>query len=1024
MGFLPMIMYAAFLSSVVVLLGPVTITEGGQEQGMRPLVTKRDGHVSFSNVSVEAGLSAISGNFFSWGDVDADGHQDLLIDGKRLMRNKGPPDFRFEDITSSAMLQSRTNSGVFADIDNDGWLDLFCGGGYLSSDHPTVPDVLWRNTGGGRFEDVTEAYGGLSDTYPTAAGGWADLDRNGFVDLYMVNYENGTYQGYADHLWSNTDGRSFVNRSDMVHMNGTVPSYQGRGVSWGDFDNDGWQDAYISNYRIMRNYLFRNEKGRSFSESAEEEGVEGHASTHPVTRDGPYYGHSLGSSWGDLDNDGDLDLWVTNLAHKDPWRGPICDDSYLFENLLSEQGFGFRDRREGSGIEIKTIPGSLGGGDELMVSSSLADYDNDGDLDLFIPQIYGDVSYAYSLLYRNDGGLTFTEVGQEAGVRVWNTYGSAWCDFNEDGRVDLITGGGVWGQNASSADGYMVHLFRNDGASTTSENDWLEVSLEGRSSNRAAIGARVTAKVDTDGDGTFDRSVLREVQGGQGAHGQQDSMALHFGLGEVRGTVDLEVKWPLGRTVMSKDIVRNSVMHLVEPEEEVSISISIGRPSPVGEGVLAALNITNRCDQVLKDIELFVSMVMENGSIGVGTTLDGDLAPGEVAQLSVLIEGAAWEKGSILTAEVTRSFPPVTSGSHGELPFILPTNRPPVAILSGPERAYSGDTVTFSGALSYDQDGRVASYIFDAGDGSLEVVRDVPDINHIYIDEGSYLPSLSVTDDMGSLSEGPSFHRITIEHRTLERPTARIVRVSPESALLGDEVVFEGTESSQSGSSIASYSWVSSLDGPISDERSFSTRALSRGNHTISFTVTDSNGLSSEPDMAFVSIMEMGPPSLFIAIEYPSDGSVIKDDLKARGSAGPSDIIDRVEVRTDDGTWTRTSDHLLPGWNVIMDIRTLEAGSHRLEARAGGGPYLSPVVNVTFIVPEKGNGSDRSGDPDENIHPTDLAIVIIASMVIVTLLSLVLYLWSRERAGRKGGAGDHVVETAILLDEGHDGKRL
>ncbi len=994
---------------------------------VRSSLATRDGPIRFSNVSVEAGLSALNGNFFSWGDVDDDGHQDLLIDGKRLMRNKGPPDFGFEEITAQPMLQSRTNSGVLADMDNDGWLDIFCGGGFLSSDHPTVPDVLWRNLGGGRFEDVTEAYGGLSDTYPTAAAGWSDLDRNGFVDLYMVNYENGTYQGYADHLWSNTDGRSFVNRSDMVQLNGTIPPYQGRGVSWADLDNDGWQDAYVSNYRIMRNFLFRNEKGRSFTESAQELGIEGHASTHPVTRDGPYYGHSVGSSWGDLDNDGDLDLWVTNLAHKDPWRGPICDDSYLFENLGPDQGFRFRDRREGSGIEQKTIPGSMGGGDELMVSSSFADYDNDGDLDLFIPQIYGDVSYAYSLLYRNDGGLTFTEVGQEAGVRVWNTYGSAWCDYNEDGWVDLITGGGVWDQNASSASGYMVHLFRNEGASTTSENDWLEVFLEGRSSNRAAIGARVTAKVDTDGDGSFDRSVLREVQGGQGAHGQQDSMVLHFGLGEVRGAVDLEVIWPLGRTSMLRDIERNRDVHIIEPEDDVSIAMVFGPPTAVSEGVLAPLDITNGCDHPMDDIELFITMYLNDSSIVTEAVLESALGPGEAVRLSVLMEGAVWEEGCVLTAEVMRSFPPVTVGSRAELPFTIPAsdqNIAPVASLNGPESAYAGDTVTFSGALSFDQDGRVARFVLDAGDGSPEVERDVPDIDHIYLDEGSFLASLVVVDDRGMRSEGPSYHRITIEERNLVGPTARIVRVSPRTAHLGNEVVFEGRGSSGGASSIASYSWLSSLDGPLSNERSFATRSLSRGNHTISFTVTDSNGLSSEPDTAFVSILEEGPPYLFITIEYPVDGSVIKDDLKARGSAGPSDILDRVEVRLDDGTWTRTSDHLLPGWNVIIDISTLEAGAHRLEARAGGGPYLSPVANISFIVPEKGNGSDRSGNPDMSIHPIDIAIVIIASMVIVTVLSLVLYLGRKERAGRKGSAGDHAVETAILLDDDLDGKRL
>jgi len=109
-------------------------------------------------------------------------------------------------------------------------------------------------------------------------------------------------------------------------------------VSFCDFDNDGFQDAYVSNYRIMRNYLYHNTGFAGVMEEiAEKAGVEGHESYHPITRDGPYYGHSLGSSWGDMDNDGDMDLWVTNLAHKDVYRGPICDDSYLFENQGEER---------------------------------------------------------------------------------------------------------------------------------------------------------------------------------------------------------------------------------------------------------------------------------------------------------------------------------------------------------------------------------------------------------------------------------------------------------------------------------------------------------------------------------------------------------------------------------------------------------------------------------------------------------------------------------------------------------------
>ncbi len=378
----------------------------------------RMGPVTFINVSKETGLEGIKGNYFSWGDLDRDGYQDLLIDGKKLFRNGGPPSYQFIDETSQAGIGSNVNSGVFGDYDNDGWLDIFCGGGKGSDDHPDYEDILWHNERDWTFSRVPISDLTPHDTFPTVAAGWSDMDRDGWLDLYMVNYEDSSLSGYSDHFWSGSGNGSFFNSTMYSGISEDDHSYPGRGISWCDANNDGFQDAYVSNYRIMPNYLYMNQKDGTMVEMAADLGVEGHGNLHPVTREGPYYGHSLGSSWGDLDNDGDMDLWVTNLAHKDVYRGPICDDSYLFKNLGKDEGYRFEDVREGSGIPVKPLGGALTEGDELMVSSSLADYDNDGLLDLFIPQIYDDVSYAHSLFYRNLGNLSFEDVTDEVGIKV------------------------------------------------------------------------------------------------------------------------------------------------------------------------------------------------------------------------------------------------------------------------------------------------------------------------------------------------------------------------------------------------------------------------------------------------------------------------------------------------------------------------------------------------------------------------------------------------------------------------------
>jgi hypothetical protein len=307
--------------------------------------------VTFTNVSEQAGFAGVRGSRFAWADFDNDGDQDLLMNGRKLYRNNGLPNWNFTEVTSDAGLYGSVNSGAWADYDNDGWLDFYATAGVGNW------DILWHNNGDGTFENVTVEAGNLYDDYNSQASGWGDYDNDGFVDLYVANYEVALSEGMPDVLYhSNGDGTfTDVTVGAGIDDYAKLPfPYPGRGVAWGDYDNDGDLDIYISNYRLLPNYLWENNGDGTFTDRAFDRGVAGMERWY--SGQGPYYGHTIGSAWGDIDNDGDFDLFVANLVHKDnvwPWiRGLICDDSKFYQNNGSAENYNFYDIRESAGIPI------------------------------------------------------------------------------------------------------------------------------------------------------------------------------------------------------------------------------------------------------------------------------------------------------------------------------------------------------------------------------------------------------------------------------------------------------------------------------------------------------------------------------------------------------------------------------------------------------------------------------------------------------------------------------------------------
>jgi len=432
----------------------------------------------YSDVTEAAGLGNYKKSRIAWGDYNNDGFDDILFNGNVLLKNN--TDGTFSDVNDVAGIsRGKTNGGIWADIDRDGFLDF-----YASSSAQAQEDKLWKNNGYGTFVDITSS-SPISDTLQTEGAGWGDINGDLYPDLYIANYEHGgVYDKEPDFLFKNLTHGLF---KDVTIEEQIIPLFNedqaGRGVNWGDFNNDGLLDIFVSNYRLDKNFLWKNSKGKGFQNVAEESGVEG------TYVDG-WYGHTIGSEWGDFDNDGDLDLICANLAH--PRYIKFSDKTQLFVNDIKKNRF--YDIREIAGITY----------DECHSDPSWGEVNGDGYLDLFITSIYPN---RRSYLYLNNGDRTFTDITYLAGVRTFNSWGAAFSDYDNDGDLDLLV-----------CSGEGVHLFRND----TTPKHWLKVKIVDENGSTPLIGTRIEVIQNK-------MKQIREIEGGKGTTNQH-SMTQYFGF--------------------------------------------------------------------------------------------------------------------------------------------------------------------------------------------------------------------------------------------------------------------------------------------------------------------------------------------------------------------------------------------------------------------------------------------------------------------------------------------------------------
>ena len=442
---------------------------------------------AFDDVTSTAGLADVAAGRVAWRDVDLDGDPDLLLDG-RLFANDGRG--RFAEVPLPP--GPAATGGLLADVDGDGRVDLLLTG---------QANRLLLNRPGGAWRP--RALPGGSGRR-TEAAGFADIDRDGDLDLYLANYERGgTRRGlcHADQLLRNNGAGRFRDVTAEAGLELEQPLC-GRGMTWADVDGDGRPDAVVGNYRLDPNLLWRNRGAGRFEEAGGRWGVRG-------TNQGGAFGHTIAVAAGDLDGDGREDLVLTNLAH--PRFIAFSDRTRL---LYTGAGTPppLRDRRAAAGLHFA----------ETESDAALGDVDNDGDLDLFVTAIYPG---RWSRLYLNDGRGGLRDVSWSAGARVANGWGAAFADADGDGHLDLLV---------ASRDG--VRLLRNRGG----DGHWLRVRIDDPGCQRAGVGATVRATSEG-------REQVRVVRIGRGT-GSQDDLVVHFGLGARTGPVELAVENACGGT--------------------------------------------------------------------------------------------------------------------------------------------------------------------------------------------------------------------------------------------------------------------------------------------------------------------------------------------------------------------------------------------------------------------------------------------------------------------------------------------
>ncbi|MFN0127869.1 MAG: FG-GAP-like repeat-containing protein [Verrucomicrobiales bacterium] len=458
----------------------------------------------------------------------------------------------FTRITEGAIATDRQQSMsvAWSDYDNDGDLDV-----YFTSTGASV-GALYRNEGAGSFARVMDSPI-ASDVHHGFGSAWADFDNDGDLDLFKSDWEYGPSLLYLN------NGGSF---SKVAYDSGR----RSTGVVWGDYDNDGQLDLFLPGGGVswgstkVPGLLYHNDGG-------------GRLRKMPASSVGPIVStptSGISGVWSDFNGDCLIDLFVANqsgpnslfLNAPDHRFVRVTEGSHVedsgdstscalgdYDNdgdidlfVANGSSYPTRDegqanflyRNDGGGAFTRVMESPVATDIGQSLGATWGDYDNDGWLDLFVAN--GETLNQDNFLYRNNGDGTFTRVleGSPANDGGYS-FGCAWGDYDNDGFLDLIVANG-----ALHAEGQIPpnqpeenFLYHNNG----NENGWLRVKCVGTVSNRSGIGAKVRVLATIGGRPIWQ---MREINSGNGFCG--NALDAHFGLGDAERVDVLRVEWPSG----------------------------------------------------------------------------------------------------------------------------------------------------------------------------------------------------------------------------------------------------------------------------------------------------------------------------------------------------------------------------------------------------------------------------------------------------------------------------------------------
>ena len=476
-------------------------------------------------------------------DFNNDGFLDIIAsswgvyDQVKVFFNNG--DGTFRDHTEQSGIKGITGglNMIHADYNNDGFKDVLVLRGAWFSDSGRMPNSLLKNNGDGTFSDVTFECGLLSK-YPTQTATWNDFNNDGWLDLFIGNESSQTIDAPCE-FFVNDKGtfKNIVKETGLGNIRGVV-----KGVSSGDVNNDGWQDIYVS-VLGQPNKLFLNEGNASlkFKEVTQNAGVEKPFESFPTW------------IW-DFNNDGNLDIFAAsyNISTQKAaeklaacYMGKTCDE--FTPNVYQNNGDGtFSNRSKQMGIAEPMF----------AMGSNFGDLDNDGFLDFYIgtgaPSF---TSIVPNKMFRNNRGKSFQDVTTSGRFgHIQKGHAVSFGDFDNDGDQDIfhVLGGAYEGDVFGDA------LFENP---IGNKKSWVTLILEGTTSNKDAIGARI--KITTKQKNGNDQVFYRMVSTG-GSFGAS-SIQQEIGLDNAVSIKEIEIKWP--NAAQSVEVFKD-----VEPNRFVKIT--------------------------------------------------------------------------------------------------------------------------------------------------------------------------------------------------------------------------------------------------------------------------------------------------------------------------------------------------------------------------------------------------------------------------------------------------------------------